>query len=531
MVHWHHDEGQLEEREQRLYPSITLGTATFPLELNELHLRLINRLSYTKDNWGGSHIFKVGAEVSRVSADQFSPNFRLGQFRFGQDTATRPNRAIIGIGYQDRNGVTDAKAELSGWITGFYLNDEWRPSPTLTLNLGLRFDAEINTLNNDFTVPWASDTAINNKAAIANYVNRGDRKNDLNNISPRISFSWDPIGTNRTFIRGGFGIIYDRVASFIGFQERLAATWRTYTITNPSTMDVAALRQQIINSPTPPPLNIILVKNKMEAPENRQMSVGIGHQFSDDLAFNVDYVHQDVSHLYMRLNANWLDTTRTPDARVLTTNYGDIILWDDFGKAKFDAVMMSVNYRRAQFLTNLAYTLGYYKADYDAVTAPAFAFRSSYNMQRTAGDERHRIVLSEVADFAKWGGIQVAAIVTLASPRPYGAFIGQDLNKDSDNTDDFFPSGAPDGERTIHPGNDWKYWYRNVDLRVGKSLFTAQGTTVRLTAEVFNVFNTDNIAGFDGIQRDAAGVARPNFGKPTSAFGARRAQVGARFEF
>jgi hypothetical protein len=106
MVHWHHDEGQLEERDQRLYPSITLGTATFPLELNELHLRLIDRLSYTKDNWGGSHIFKVGAEVSRVSADQFSPNFRLGQFRFGTDVSTQPNRAIIGIGYQDREGVT-----------------------------------------------------------------------------------------------------------------------------------------------------------------------------------------------------------------------------------------------------------------------------------------------------------------------------------------------------------------------------------------------------------------------------------------
>lgn len=319
------------------------------------------------------------------------------------------------------------------------------------------------------------------------------------------------------------------MASFIGFQERLAATWRTYTINNPGTMDVAVLRQQVIDGTVTNRPNIVLVKNKMEAPENRQMSVGLGHQFTEDLALNVDYVHQDVRHLYLRLNANYTDTDA--GARVLTPNYGDIVLWDDFGKAKFDAVMLSVNYRRAQFLTNLAYTLGFYKADYDAVTAPAYAFRSSYNMQRTAGDERHRLVLSEVADFAKWGGVQVAAIVTLASPRPYNAFIGQDLNQDNDVTDDFFPGGDPAGERTIRPGNDWKHWYRNVDLRIGKSLFTTQGTTVRLTAEVFNVFNTDNISGFFGRQKNASGVDLASFGQPSGAFGARRAQVGARFEF
>jgi hypothetical protein len=105
------------------------------------------------------------------------------------------------------------------------------------VNLGLRWDAELNTLNNDFTVPWQ-----NLPAAVNDYVNRGDRKNDLNNFSPRLSFSWDPFGTNRTFIRGGAGIIYDRVASFIGFQERLAASWRTYTIANPATEDVSVLR-------------------------------------------------------------------------------------------------------------------------------------------------------------------------------------------------------------------------------------------------------------------------------------------------
>ncbi|HEX2781420.1 MAG TPA: carboxypeptidase regulatory-like domain-containing protein [Gemmatimonadaceae bacterium] len=529
-VRWHHDEGPLVPGPQRVYPSITLGTATFPLLLNETHWRLIDRASYTRDGWMGSHVFKAGVEASHIAADQFSPNFRDAQFRFGQDTATVPNQAVIGIGYPNTSGTGDALADLSGWITGAYLNDEWRASPTLTLNLGVRYDAEINTLNNDYTVPWASDTAITNRPQISPYLNRGDRKNDLNNFSPRLSFSWDPFGTNRTFIRGGAGIIYDRVASFIGFQERLAASWRSYTIANPGTMDVDVLRGRVISGTVPSTPNVVLVKHLMQAPENRQLSFGVGHQMTPSLALNLDYVHQDVRHLYTRLNLNYRDfSTNTAGPRKLTPRYGDIIVWDDFGRAKFDAFVFSTAYQRPKLLSNLAYTLGWYRADYDAVTAPAYAYRSSYNMQRTAGDERHRLVLSEVATLP-WG-FELSGIGTIASPRPYGAFIGQDLNRDNDLTDDFFPTGDPAGQRTQRPRNAWNRWYRNVDLRVGKSLLASRGTTLRITAEIFNVFNTNNVAGYNGRQRDQAGALLTTYGRPNAAFGARRGQVGLRAEF
>jgi hypothetical protein len=234
-----------------------------------------------------------------------------------------------------------------------------------------------------------------------------------------------------------------------------------------------------------------------------------------------------VRHLYTRLNLNYRDVAL--GRRVLTTSYGDIVVWDDFGRAKFDALVLSANHRSERTHTALAYTLGFYKADYDAVTAPAYAYRSSYNMQRTAGDERHRFVLSEIATLP-WG-IELAGIATVASPRPYSAVLGRDVNGDNDVTDDFLPDGSPAGERTVRPSNDWENWYRNVDLRLGKSLFAARGTTLLVTAEIFNVFNTANIAGFNGRQLDAAGNPIANYGDPSSAFGARRAQVGLRADF
>ena len=536
MVKWHHDEGQLVPGPQLNYPSIVLGTATFPLKLNETHLRLIDRASYNKDNFFGNHVIKGGFELSHVNADQFSPNFQQGSFRFATDASTLPNQATIGIGFPNAQGTNDALAKLSGWITGVYVNDEWHPVSTLTLNLGLRYDAELNTLNNDYTVPWASDPALTSAPKLQNYLNRGDRKNDLNNISPRVSFSWDPFGTNRTFVRGGAGIIYDRVASFIGFQERLAASWRTYTINNPGTMDIPTLQQRVAAGTVASTPNLILVKHKMEAPENHQFSLGVGHQVTPALAINLDYVHQDVRHLYTRLNANYTNTAVTPAARVLTSKYGDIILWDDFGKAKFDAVVVAAAYRTPKLLTNLAYTLGYYRADYDAVTAPAFAYQSAYNMQRTAGDERHRVVLSEVATLPF--GFELSGIATVASPRPFTATYGQDLNRDNDVTDDWYTNPTdPSALRTVRPSNDWKNWYRNLDLRIGAPLFRTRGASLKASLEIFNVFNTYNVAGFQGRLNNAAGSpllganGKPSFGTANSAFSARRAQAGLRAEF
>lgn len=537
MVKWHHDEGQLVPGPQLNYPSIILGTATFPLVLNETHLRLIDRASYTKDDFFGSHVIKGGVELSHVRADQFSPNFQQGSFRFATDTSSQPNLATIGVGFPNAEGTSDALAELSGWITGVYVNDEWHPVSTLTLNLGLRYDAELNTLNNDYTVPWASDAALTSAPRLEHFLNRGDRKNDVNNVSPRVSFSWDPFGTNRTFVRGGAGIIYDRVASFIGFQERLAASWRTYSISNPGTMDVATLRQRVAAGTVASTPNIILVKDRMQAPENHQFSLGVGHQLTPDLAINADYVHQDVRHLYTRLNANYLNVGVTPSQRVLTSKYGDIVLWDDFGKAKFDAFVVAAAYRRAGLLTNLSYTLGFYKADYDAVTAPAYAFQSAYNMQRTSGDERHRVVLSEVATLPL--GFELSGIATVASPRPFTATNGQDLNRDNDFTDDFYTSatGDPTALRTVRPSNAWKNWYRNLDLRLGAPLFASRGTALRASVEIFNVFNTNNVAGFQGRLNNAAGTPllgadkQPSFGRPNSAFSARRVQAGLRAEF
>ena len=260
----------------------------------------------------------------------------------------------------------------------------------------------------------------------------------------------------------------------------------------------------------------------MNTPENRQWSLGIGHQFNDAFGLNVDYVRQNIRNLYVRLNPNYFDVDA--NRRALTTAFGDIILWDDFGKAKFSALMTQATWSRRDTRFNLAYTLGFYESEFDGNLAAVFPLRSSYEMQPTSGDERHRAVLSTVTKAPL--GFMVSGIVTVASPRPFAVTDGRDLNRNVVVFDDF-----PGGQRTQEPDGGWKDWYKTVDLRLARSLYSREGKKFTLIAEVFNVFNSDNILSYGGRQFDANGGAISSFGVASGAFAARQGQVGFRVDF
>jgi hypothetical protein len=146
-------------------------------------------------------------------------------------------------------------------------------------------------------------------------------------------------------------------------------------------------------------------------------------------------------------------------------------------------------------------------------------------MQATSGDERHRAVLSTVTPIPF--GFMFSAIGTVASPRPIAVTDGRDLNANNVFFDDF----PANGDRTVRPGNEWKNWYRTVDLRLARPIVTAGSRKLSASLEVFNVFNSDNIATFNARQLDATGRPITNYLQPNSAFAARQAQFGLRAEF
>lgn len=93
---------------------------------------------------------------------------------------------------------------------GFYVQDDWKIFPRLTLNLGIRYDI--------FTVPQEYNGRIYNRGIDASNPSLGPGygdyrasnsmyNSDHNNVQPRFGFAWDPLGKGQTIVRGGFGVL------------------------------------------------------------------------------------------------------------------------------------------------------------------------------------------------------------------------------------------------------------------------------------------------------------------------------------
>ncbi|MEO8624784.1 MAG: hypothetical protein ABI625_27115, partial [bacterium] len=274
----------------------------------------------------------------------------------------------------------------------------------------------------------------------------------------------------------------------------------------------------------------ILIKEDMKTPHSRQMSFGIGHQLTNEFGFNVDYVRQHMDNLYVQRNPNYLDKTVTPNVRKLTPAFGDIVLWDDIGTSDFSAILVQSTWQRNKTRLNLAYTLGWYQGDFDLAGLPNYAYPFLFNRQASSGDERHRVVLSEVSPLPF--GFTFSSVTTIASPKPYITIDGRDINLDNITGDDYIGGTVTTtGIRTTRPSTDWANWYRTVDLRLARPLFTSGSTKVSVSAEVFNLFNWNNVLSFGGTQFNSSGGALATFGVPTGSYQARQGQVGMRLDF
>jgi hypothetical protein len=255
--------------------------------------------------------------------------------------------AVAEIAY---NGGSGSTAQDPWHQLAFYVQDDWKVNNRLTVNLGVRWDANPHFLKPQLTSnPDTTNRTIGilrdvlaaniNDPAAADGVARAQelasntdllRKNtaDWKEFQPRIGFSWDPTGHGTTVIRGGYGIARDTIfqnLTLFAVQETNPTIYNTIkdlqTNHDPKylrlhsqacTGDLCNFQFGItplvsaagaVTDLAPGAIGRMQDPNITD-PWSQQMSIGAEHQFGADYALSADYYHVLGTHEPRVLNMN-----------------------------------------------------------------------------------------------------------------------------------------------------------------------------------------------------------------------------------
>jgi hypothetical protein len=524
-----------------------------PQSTNQTKYQYKDDFSFTRNFFGRTNNFKAG--INYIHEPTLGGDFTTGtsgQFSFAANNVNSPITDITFFG-----GFAGESTPVNEYSV--YLQDDLLASDRLTVNVGLRYDYwtgfDLNQTSNPIWQTLSTQTRYNEFYLQDFQGGRGGRlKNDKNNWSPRIGFTYDTKGDGKNLIRGGWGIYYDfpyTNATILFPASAVQSNYGVvYEVTNPNGIrnpDGTFFRP---GQPLPPnglPGAAILPPNEVASPTlatpySRQGSLGYSWQATPWLGLNIEGSEINYRDIPFRFRANPIDPA-TGQRRF--PQFGNFRLWYGGGFADYKGVNLSFRARATQKLE----ILGFYT--YSEATGNVLAGADEFRLTDTGHqpdlrgardvsvnplnplcsactgpldtDAKHRITLSAVYQ-APWG-VNAAGMFRYHSGTPYTIHSANDLNGDG------FRLDLPPGVSSVNSARGASF--SQFDLRLSKD-FTVGPVGLELIAEVFNVFNEKNPAAYS-LVFDAAG--NPIGATPTAYAGdplqgeQRLAQLGLRVKF
>ncbi len=220
-----------------------------------------------------------------------------------------------------------------------YFQDDWRVTPRLTLNLGLRismygtvFDKKKQAYNFDPSKYQQGATLLNPDGTISaggtnglvqcgvGGVPRGCASGHLFNPGPRIGFAWDPWGNGKTAVRGGYGIFFEHtngneaVATALEGSPPLVQNPAQQNI--PTTFDafgkIATSGYSLVGAGglgAQFPQSVVSIPNKQIWPYIQQWHLDIQHEMPGHIVTTISYVGSKGTHLGQRYDLNQIRPT------------------------------------------------------------------------------------------------------------------------------------------------------------------------------------------------------------------------------
>ncbi|MDQ1639031.1 MAG: hypothetical protein QOF62_2370 [Pyrinomonadaceae bacterium] len=546
---------------QLTFPSIQDGASfRVPQGTKQRRLQFSDTLSLVRDN----HTINFGAEIQRVAADFDLRVFQAGRIEMIEDF---PDFDRNGDGKVDDNDLLFSVTLRSGkptepllipnadstYFAGF-VQDDWRVSPQLTLNLGLRYELDTDVKN-------ISRTSQLNPIILPFL--QGKRARDKNNFGPRVGFNY-AAKDRRTSIHGGYGIYYDRVTLELQSLER-GLDGRALPI-EVKAGNVFFIPPQFLFDPVngkfPPgaptlanpfsgfiltgagAAGINIIDNTLQNPTVQQMNVGIQREFADNYVLRADYLHNFGTHFIIgrTIGSVFNPVVGGPDS---VTNLESSV------KTKYDGLLLSVEKRFShnyQFRASYTLSKAFNYANDDQIpfsNGPLNPNNLQLEYGPTPNDQRHRFTFSGVWDLP--AGIRLAPILTLASGVPMDILVpggGQRIPQLQRNA----------GGRLFHTGAELNAFitklnavggfagqplplvsdnarfndkYSSFDLRLSKVFKVGERIKIEPLVEVFNLFNVTNVLGVSKSNYSGfANVLVRDSNDPTSAGFLRSSSFG-----
>jgi len=384
----------------------------------------------------GTHAFKTGYEVLRFrlnSANLANPV----QFNFANVTAglqatgnAMPNTGNTFAGLLTGYVASAVfRSELTSWlprssIHSFYIQDDWKVTPTLTANLGLRYSNEspFNTkygLMSQFD-PNGTDPLTGRRGALI-HPTSGLNARDNNNFNPRIGLAWHP--WEKWVFRGGFGMYTVDVKFPSGremFDEYVAIANQQAAPGDPTPI------YQISRGTTPPPFviqngaspfvgtnyggrGVSFWDPKLRNPYVLNWNLSVQHEFTRDLLVEASYQASSGVGLVERWESNTFpidfaanDPALRSQVFAAAQNYrpfshfGNIPMRSNFGHSTFHSGTIKVEKRMSKglyFMTFYTFSKAIDSQDTDnAGSGVAPIQNRSLEKGRAGYDRNHRYI-------------------------------------------------------------------------------------------------------------------------------------------
>jgi hypothetical protein len=343
----------------------------------------------------GSHTIAAGFGLRHWKYLIYTSDCPLGSFTFnGEFSGNQISDFLLGYFSSSRAHIGGPLSNMSeGVVSRFvfrtyapYFQETWKATPTLTLNIGMRYEYSPAPYEQKDDFFWFTPEIpggglyVANRAAAEQYGGniikydgrRGPGPGQKNGFAPRFGFAWRPFGGEKTVIRGGYGLFYDTQGAMEYFNS--GQFW-PYAETYGATASVATGTLLNLNDMFPAVSNPIITpasltfseitQDHVRTPYVQNWTFGIQRQLTPNTSLDVTYSGSTGKRLENRTNPNQptqcnaahncnplAQTAATVKAREPYQNFGVLVYKAFDGYSNYNALDVKVE-RRATDLTFL----------------------------------------------------------------------------------------------------------------------------------------------------------------------------------